>query len=920
MAISADQMEAILTRVMGAVAAPRSDASGLGPMRPCEWGTDRMKRVKYFKEWRKEAEVRMKYMSETDSQKKLCLIQSWGGPELIEYMTRIATVTFEPYTATGGAAIPADTYDEAMTKVTTELAKHVNRTMAVYDLFNTKQDSLSWLEFVHLIEDKALICQFDEKPYIFKDAVKDALVMGVRDNKFRQKALMDDPDLDILTKAGISHEEAKETADVMTSAGGAFAGSIRRVAEDADASSEDLDSLIDTLTVMKMKKAGKYSNRYKKNVEDKRQTRHSDKDPLCNACLRKHDGSRRCPAVGRTCFDCQGENHFSKSPLCPKSTNRDKVNRLNGEDPYEEEDEEEWNYSGTAMERPVSRIQPIWPGVKKGARRATLRKVKGSNEDTSEDKWVDVRIGKAKHSLFTDTGTFYTIIPPEDYRTSMGKVSKADTRLRAWGAKSNLNVKGMIKTTVSTLKGASTRSKVYVVSGYNAEPLLGEKDAEALGFIKFNKTGREPTEAEKSQNVTIRQIPQKIRENLKVKVETSRPTPEKVPSNERQRIQDIVEEYKSSVFSGHIGKMKQEPVHLDYVEGFSPKQPPYRPMPIHYQAKVSEHLEFLRKESVIEDVDPKDSYECVMNVVITDKPKSPGDIRMNIDNTPWNDGMKRTQYHVQTPQEIRHELRDAKVFSEMDMGFGYHQMELDEESSVRAIFQTHEGCHKMNRLYFGPTAGTGIFHSGVRRALQGVPGTSSIHDNIIVHGVDYDDHARNLRACLERCAERGITLKLPKCNFGQTEIEWFGRVFSAHGVSADPNKVKAIIEAGRPTNLEDIRSLLQACQYNAKFLFDSGEINDSYEDVTKPLREMLHKDAKFIWDPRREEAYVNLMKIMSPPATLRPFDINKPTIHVADASEEGIRYQGHCLSDRRQWSMGAGRPCEQSIVRSRVQL
>ena len=89
-----------------------------------------------------------------------------------------------------------------------------------------------------------------------------------------------------------------------------------------------------------------------------------------------------------------------------------------------------------------------------------------------------------------------------------------------------------------------------------------------------------------------------------------------------------------------------------------------------------------------------------MNVVITDKKE--GAIRMNIDNTPRNPGMKRTKFHVQTPQEIRHDLKEAKVFSEMDMGWGYHQIEIDEESKEKAIFQTHEGIHKMNRLYFGP--------------------------------------------------------------------------------------------------------------------------------------------------------------------------------------------------------------------------
>ena len=64
-------------------------------------------------------------------------------------------------------------------------------------------------------------------------------------------------------------------------------------------------------------------------------------------------------------------------------------------------------------------------------------------------------------------------------------------------------------------------------------------------------------------------------------------------------------------------------------------------------------------------MDPREAYECIMNVVITDKKQ--GAIRMNIDNTPRNPGMKRSKFHVQTPQEISHDLKEAKVFSEMDM-------------------------------------------------------------------------------------------------------------------------------------------------------------------------------------------------------------------------------------------------------------
>ena len=42
-------------------------------------------------------------------------------------------------------------------------------------------------------------------------------------------------------------------------------------------------------------------------------------------------------------------------------------------------------------------------------------------------------------------------------------------------------------------------------------------------------------------------------------------------------------------------------------------------------------------------------------------------------------------------------------------------------------------------------------------------------------------------------------------------MKWFGGVFSNKGYSADPDKLATIVEAGRPTSLEEMRSILQAC-------------------------------------------------------------------------------------------------------------
>ena len=234
------------------------------------------------------------------------------------------------------------------------------------------------------------------------------------------------------------------------------------------------------------------------------------------------------------------------------------------------------------------------------------------------------------------------------------------------------------------------------------------------------------------------------------------------------------------------------------------------------------------------------------------------------------------------------------------MPHGYHQIPLAEESKNKCIFQTHEGLHRMERLFLGPTSSSGIFRHEVEKALRGVPGCISIHDNILVFGATAEEHRNNLRATLERCREKGITLKLAKSTFCKTRVKWFGRVFSADGVSADPAKIKTIQTAGRPTTTDEVRSFIQAAAYNAKFTFDHKK-GASYEETTAPLRELLVKGAKFKWDKRREEAYSHLLNLMSSTTTLRPFVMYRPTHFVSDASPEGIQASLYQEQEDRTW-------------------
>ena len=220
-ALSVEQFQQLLAAITPAPPAAPNDAAqaaqasndpnALGPMPPCVLTSEKISRLRQFETWLEEAENRMKFIGVDDDQKKVILLRSWGGAELVKFMKSHAKVKFEVTPADGGtAAIPADTYEEVVTKIKDELRKMVNRTMAMYQLFTTKQGDRNWMDFVRVLEDKAHVLDFAALPYTEKDAVKDAAIFGMSDEKLQEKALADDPTLEALIRMGQSRETGRE--------------------------------------------------------------------------------------------------------------------------------------------------------------------------------------------------------------------------------------------------------------------------------------------------------------------------------------------------------------------------------------------------------------------------------------------------------------------------------------------------------------------------------------------------------------------------------------------------------------------------------------------------------------------------------------------------------------------------------------
>ena len=71
---------------------------------------------------------------------------------------------------------------------------------------------------------------------------------------------------------------------------------------------------------------------------------------------------------------------------------------------------------------------------------------------------------------------------------------------------------------------------------------------------------------------------------------------------------------------------------------------------------------------------------------------------------------------------------------------------------------------------------------------------------------------------MDRVLECGLTLSEDKCEFGLSSVEFWGHIISAKAITADPEKVKAIVCARASTNVSELRGFLGLVQYVGKYV------------------------------------------------------------------------------------------------------
>jgi hypothetical protein len=176
--------------------------------------------------------------------------------------------------------------------------------------------------------------------------------------------------------------------------------------------------------------------------------------------------------------------------------------------------------------------------------------------------------------------------------------------------------------------------------------------------------------------------------------------------------------------------------------------------------------------------------------------KKDGTLRMCVDYRALNKATVKNRYPLPRIDDLFDRLSGAKVFSRIDLRSRYYQIRIAEGDEEKTACRTRYGSYEFMVMPFGltnaPVTFCTLMNDIFREWLDDF--VVVYIDDILIYSSSLEEHAEHLRKVFQRLRENKLYVKLEKCKFGVTEVDFLGHRITQEGLMMDDHKVKAILD------------------------------------------------------------------------------------------------------------------------------
>ena len=213
-------------------------------------------------------------------------------------------------------------------------------------------------------------------------------------------------------------------------------------------------------------------------------------------------------------------------------------------------------------------------------------------------------------------------------------------------------------------------------------------------------------------------------------------------------------------------------------------------------------------------------------------------------------------YPIPLMTELRDQVRDAQIFTKLDLKDGCHLIRVRKGDEWKITFRTWYGHYQYQVMPFGLVNAPATFQTMMNKMLQEFlePGVVVYIDDILIYSKTVEEHIILVRKVLQRLREYRMAISLEKSVFQVKKVDILGYVVATDWGTMNKKKVESVKAWRAPALVKDVQIFIGFANLYGRFI-------KTFSAIWTPTTNLLiGYPKKFFWGKEYQEAFDDLKR------------------------------------------------------------
>ena len=181
-----------------------------------------------------------------------------------------------------------------------------------------------------------------------------------------------------------------------------------------------------------------------------------------------------------------------------------------------------------------------------------------------------------------------------------------------------------------------------------------------------------------------------------------------------------------------------------------------------------------------------------------------------------NEWTIKNNYLLPLILDIIEKISTKKVFTKLDLQWGYNNIWIKEGYEWKVVFMTPEGSFELTMMFFGLTNSLVTFQTIMNKIFWDLINTGkvvSFIDDVIVKTEEEAGHDEIVEEVVKRLVENDLYIKPEKYKWKVREVGFMGVVIRLEGIKIEEEKVKGVLDWPTPKEIKNVQKFLGLANY-----------------------------------------------------------------------------------------------------------